>query len=82
MYDGGIQFGADSFVLPLRPPNERSVTSRLGQYFETVPGSGRTTIMPSAGRDFQVQELYVLTGVYADGEDIPNSGGVLELGQF
>ena len=82
LFDGGIQFGADSLVIPLRPPNKRLVTSRLGQYFERIPGSGRSTIMPSAGRDFQIQELYILTGVYADGEDIPNSGGVLELGQF
>jgi hypothetical protein len=82
LYDGGIQFGADSLVIPLRPPNKRLVTSRLGQYFETIPQSGRSTLMPAAGRDFQIQELYVLTGIYADGEDIPNSGGVLELGQF
>lgn len=111
LYDAGIYFGADSLVIPLRKPNEHLIKSRLGQYFETR-SDGKTSILPArAGEDLQVQELKILTGVYAPGEgtwhdhfdpwrgstskltslfadetsliaDIPNSGGVLELGQF
>ena len=68
--------------MPLAKPRERLVRSRLGMYFEVMPDSGRATLMPRAGQDFQLQELKVLTGVYEAGEDIPNSGGVLELGQY
>lgn len=67
LYDGGIQFGADSLVIPLRTPNTRKVTSRLGQYYEAGPG-GRLTIMPRPSEDFRLQELKILTGVYAPGE--------------
>ena len=82
LYDAGIYFGADSFVIPLRKgPDERKVTSRLGQYFEPRP-DGKLTILPRPAEDFKVQELKVLAGVYAPGEDIPNSGGVLELGYY
>lgn len=81
LYDGGIFFGADSLVIPLRPPNRRQVSSRLGQYFETCP-DGKLTILPRPSLEYQLQELKVLTGVYAPGEDIPNSGGVLELGYY
>ena len=30
----------------------------------------------------QMDELYVISGVYAEGEDIPNSGGVTDLGFY
>ena len=82
LYDGGIQFGADGLVMPLQEPNRRQVTSRLGQFYEAIPGSGKDSLFDRPGLKFKLQELYVLTGVYAEGEDIPNSGGVLELGQF
>jgi hypothetical protein len=67
LYDAGIYFGADSFVIPLRKPDTRKVTSRLGQYFEARK-DGKLTILPRAAEDFRVQELKVLTGVYAPGE--------------
>ena len=67
LYDDGIWFGADSFVIPLRKPNPRKVSSRLGQYFETTP-EGKLTILPKPVLEYDLQELKVLTGVYAEGE--------------
>lgn len=67
LYNDGIYFGADSLIIPLRKPNERKVTSRLGQYFEARK-DGKYTLMPQAGQDYNLQELKVLTGVYAPGE--------------
>mmetsp|Transcript_21937 Transcript_21937/g.43865 ORF Transcript_21937/g.43865 Transcript_21937/m.43865 type:complete len:278 (-) Transcript_21937:1794-2627(-) len=80
-YDQGIYFGSDSFVIPLNGQRPRSVASRLGYYFETGPGN-RSTLLPVAGADATVDELYVISGVYAPGEDIPNSGGVTDLGLY
>ncbi|CAB9506130.1 TLD [Seminavis robusta] len=81
LYDSGIFFGADSFIIPLRQPNPRQVTSRLGQYFEPCP-DGKLTILPRPSLEYELQELKILTGVYAPDEIIPNSGGVLELGYY
>lgn len=67
LYNSGIYFGADSLVLPLTEPNRKRVSSRLGQYFEPTP-DGKYTILPRASFDYDVQELKVLTGVYAPGE--------------
>lgn len=66
-FDQGICFGADSFIIPLCPPNRKQVSSRLGQYFETCP-DGKLTILPRPSLEYQLQELKVLTGVYAPGE--------------
>jgi len=82
LYDAGIYFGADSLVIPMQAPSPRRVTSRLGQYFEAGGPEEKSTILPRPGLDYDLQELKVLTGVYAPGEDIPNSGGVLELGYY
>ena len=38
--------------------------------------------MPVRGADAIMDELYVISGVYEDGEDIPNSGGVTDLGLY
>lgn len=67
LYDDGIWFGADSFIIPLREPNRKKVTCRLGQYFEARP-DGKLTILPSSDREYNLQELKVLTGIYEDGE--------------
>jgi hypothetical protein len=80
-YDKGIYFGADGLVIPLNAGRPKVVTSRLGYFFECGP-ENKTTLLPTAGADAQVDELYVVSGVYADGEDIPNSGGVSELGYY
>ena len=69
LYDDGIWFGADSLVIPLRKPNPRKVSSRLGQYFEPTP-EGKLTILPKPVLEYDLQELKVLTGVYAEGEGL------------
>ena len=80
-FDQGIYFGSDALVIPLQGKNSRSVASRLGYFFECGP-ENRTTLLPIKGVDTKVDELYVVAGVYAPGEDIPNSGGVTDLGLY
>lgn len=80
-YGAGIYFGADSLIIPLDARRPRVVTSRLGYYFEEGPQK-KSTLLPVKGADATVDELYVVAGVYADGEIIPNSGGVSELGFY
>jgi hypothetical protein len=80
-FDSGIYFGADALVIPLIGKKPRNVASRLGYYFECGP-ENKTTLLPVKAADATVDELYVVSGVYAEGEDIPNSGGVSELGFY
>lgn len=80
-FDAGIYFGADGLVIPLNGDRPRLVTSRLGFFFECGP-ENRSTLLPTKGADAQADELYVVSGVYAKGEIIPNSGGVSELGFY
>lgn len=80
LQDQGIYFGADGLVIPLSK-GSRDVASRLGGFYERGDPP-RSTILPTAGRDTQLQELKVFVGVYAPGEDIPNSAGVSELGFY
>lgn len=80
-YNEGIYFGVDSLVMPLSGQLPRSVSSRLGMFYECPP-NGKTTVLPKAGRDYKLDELKVLVGVYEPGEDIPNSGGVTDLGLY
>ena len=79
LFDSGIYMGAEGLVVPL--DGSRTVKSRLGTYFETGP-QDRGTLLPRAGIDTRLQELKVLVGVYDKSEDIPNSGGVLDLGLY
>eukprot|EP00527_Entomoneis_sp_CCMP2396_P008636 CAMPEP_0198154192 /NCGR_PEP_ID=MMETSP1443-20131203/67684_1 /TAXON_ID=186043 /ORGANISM="Entomoneis sp., Strain CCMP2396" /LENGTH=220 /DNA_ID=CAMNT_0043820819 /DNA_START=32 /DNA_END=694 /DNA_ORIENTATION=+ len=81
LFDGGIYLGAEALVMPLDGGKPKSVRSRLGTYFEVGP-EGRSTLLPRAAVDTNLQELKVLVGVYEEGEDIPNSGGVLDLGLY
>jgi hypothetical protein len=80
-FDQGIYFGSDALVIPLNGKRPRSVTSRLGYFFEGGP-ENRSTLLPVRGADAKVEELYVVSGVYGDGEVIPNSGGVTDLGLY
>lgn len=82
LMDTGIYFGADGLIMPLNGNDPRSVASSLGSYFECGPGKGRSTLLPVAGKQVRLQELKVLVGVYAPGEDIPNSAGVTDLGFY
>ena len=80
-FDTGIYFGSDALIIPLMGQRPRSVTSRLGYFFECGP-ENKSTLLPVKGADAIMDELYVIAGVYANGEDIPNSGGVTDLGEL
>jgi hypothetical protein len=81
LFDRGIYLGSEGLSVPLDGEDPRRVTSRLGFFFETGP-SDLSTLLPTAGQDARLQELKVLVGVYEKNEDIPNSGGVLDLGLY
>ena len=81
LFDTGIIMGAEGLVITLNGSSPKSVASRLGTYFESGPEK-RTTLLPTAGASVPLQELKVLVGVYGKDEDIPNSGGVLDLGLY
>ena len=57
------------------------MASRLGYFYESGPDN-RSTLLPTKGVDTLLDELYVVSGVYAKGEDIPNSGGVTDMGLY
>lgn len=80
-FDQGIYFGSDALVIPLNRQSPRNVASRLGYFFECGP-EGRSTLLPVKGQDSKLDELYVISGVYEKDEDIPNSGGVTDLGLY
>ncbi|EED93705.1 predicted protein [Thalassiosira pseudonana CCMP1335] len=80
-FDQGIYFGSDAFAIPLQGNKPRNVASRLGYFFECGP-ENKSTLLPVKGEDAKVEELYVVAGVYAPGEDIPNAGGVTDLGLY
>lgn len=84
VFDKGIYMGADGLVIPLDGQGSaaRSVASRLGAYYDTRDDGKGQTILPRIAQDTRLDELKVLAGVYAIGEDIPNSGGVLDLGLY
>ena len=80
-YNNGIFFGSDGLVIPLNGDRPRIVASRLGYFYECGPDN-RSTLLPTKGVDTLLDELYVVSGVYAKGEDIPNSGGVTDMGLY
>jgi hypothetical protein len=80
-WDMGIYFGAEGLTVPLNGQDPRAVASRLGTYFDLGP-DGRTTLLSRPGGNPRLDDLQVLTGVYAPGESIPNSGGVTDLGLY
>lgn len=78
--DTGPKFGADSFVVPLRPPRatwaedarDRVALSKLGSYYERRPDGARTLFGEGeSGSGAALLELKVYAGVYAEGEEIP-----------
>ena len=80
LFDRGIYLGVESLAIPL--DGRRAVASRLGNFYE-MGKKGRTTLLPGGGgREFDLQELVVLVGVYDNDEEIPNSAGVLDLGLY
>lgn len=73
--DYGISFGPDGLVIPLPSENVRNASSKLGPYFERGPEN----LSSLFGGATKLSELKVLVGVYDSGEEIPYSGGVLDM---
>lgn len=80
-YNTGIFFGAEALCAPLDGSDPRGIYSRLGSYYDPSAG-GKYTLLPRAGEQLRMSELYVISGVYKAGEIIPNSGGVTDLGLY
>lgn len=72
----GISFGPDGLVIPLLDDSNRFAQSKLGTYFERGPDD-----LPSlfAGGIAQLQDIQIYVGVYEPDEEIPYSGGVLDM---
>ncbi|KAL3921508.1 MAG: hypothetical protein SGILL_002713, partial [Bacillariaceae sp.] len=73
--DFGISFGPDALVIGLQPGRERIAQSKLGPYFERGP-QDLTSLF---GGVEELMQLKVLVGCYEEGEEIPYSGGVLDM---
>jgi hypothetical protein len=71
----GIRFGPDGLVIGLQQGRERLAQSKLGPYFERGPEN----LASLFGGATELSELKVLVGIYESGEDIPYSGGVLDM---
>jgi hypothetical protein len=73
--DFGISFGPDALVIGLQTGRERMAQSKLGPYYERGPQD-----LPSLfGGVTEMVQLKVLVGCYKTGEEIPYSGGVLDM---
>ena len=72
----GISFGPDGLVIGLQDGREKLAASKLGPYFERGP-EDLPSIFPSGA--VELTDLKVLVGVYSDNEEIPYSGGVLDM---
>ncbi|KAI0566533.1 hypothetical protein FGB62_7g326 [Gracilaria domingensis] len=78
--DTGPKFGADSLVIPLRPPSadiandlrDRMALSKLGSYYERRP-DGHNCLFGDgeSGKGTVLAQLKVFAGVYEEGEEIP-----------
>jgi hypothetical protein len=73
--DHGISFGPDGLVISLQPGREKLAQSKLGPYFERGPEE----LSSMFGGVTELVELKVLVGVYGAEEEIPYSGGVLDM---
>ncbi|CAJ1949374.1 unnamed protein product [Cylindrotheca closterium] len=75
--DCGVWFGPDALVIPLLDDgSNRIAQSKLGPYFERGPGN-----LPSlfSGGSTELKDLKIYVGVYDSTEEIPYSGGVLDM---
>eukprot|EP00536_Pseudo-nitzschia_multiseries_P012719 jgi/Psemu1/209461/e_gw1.500.9.1 len=74
----GISFGPDSLVIGLQAGREKVAQSKLGPYFERGPEDLPSLFWETGGAT-ELKELKVLVGCYAENEEIPYSGGVLDM---
>ena len=80
--DSGPKFGADSLVVPLKPPRaaweeserDRMAYSKLGSYYERRPDGGNCLFgKDESGKGTLLKQMTVWAGVYEEGEEIPFS---------
>ena len=76
--DFGISFGPDGLVISLLQGREKLAQSKLGPYFERGP-EDLSSIFFDDGGATELSDLKVLVGKYDVGEEIPYSGGVLDM---
>eukprot|EP00904_Undaria_pinnatifida_P007042 jgi/Undpi1/3468/HiC_scaffold_16.g06840.m1 len=68
----GPLFGSDGFGVGMQKGSERLGRSKLGSYYERLPGGGNSIFSPyDDGGLAQIVELKAYVGVYAKGEIIP-----------
>ena len=80
-FESGIYLGAEGLAIPLNGINRRSVASRLGSFLRRAL-TDVLLFSTEWEKMYKLQELKVIVGVYAEGEDIPKSGGVTDLGLY
>ena len=68
----GPRFGSEGLTIPLESSNPKLVRSKLGLYYDKLPGGGRS-LLPGAVLEDQLVTLKVYGGVYAPNEKIPYS---------
>ena len=72
----GISFGPDALVVGLQRGRERLAQSKLGPYYEQGPDDLSSLF---DGGLAELASLKILVGKYDLGEEIPYSGGVLDM---
>lgn len=76
----GPRFGSDGFVVRLERGAERLANTKLGPYYEALPGGARSIFAPGEGTKSQgavvaeLAELRTYVGVWPEGERIPFDG--------
>ena len=73
----GISFGPDGLVIPLLDGNNRIAKSKLGPYYERGPQD--LSSLFSDGGVAELKDIRCYVGVYGPEEEIPYSGGVLDM---
>ena len=73
----GPRFGSDGFVVSMNPGRERYATSKLGPYYEAMPGGVRSIFATSDDwKATELTELRTYVGVWPEGERIPFAGAI------
>ena len=69
-------------MVRLEPGSERTAVTKLGPYYEAMPGGVRSIFAPGEGRKVQgsfateLSELRTYVGVWPEGERIPYDGAI------
>lgn len=78
----GPRFGSDGLTIRMTPGQERLANSKLGPYYEAMPGGGRSVFAPNEGTKVtgsvatELTMLRTYVGVWPEGERIPYDGAI------